>query len=73
MVLLSFTEKNEKCISQNPLTVLELIMFLTKKNDNVMVYVKKIYTDAKNGIKIYEMSNGFSYTKNEDGKWYILT
>ena len=50
----------------------ELIFHLTKLNDNVMVYVKKIYTDDKNGDKVYEMSNGSSYKKSVDGRWSVV-
>ena len=69
MWLLPYKEMNllpEKLISIN-----ELIAYLTKLNDNVMVYVKKIYISNEDGIKIYEMSNGLTY-KNADGSWVIL-
>ncbi len=71
MQLLSF-ETKINFLPENILSIQEVIVHLTKLNDNVMVYVKKIYTDTKAGSKIYEMSNGLSCTKNEDGKWFII-
>lgn len=62
---LGWTQLPEKLIS-----IHELLIYLTKLNDSVMVYVKRIYTSEDEGIKIYEMSNGFSY-KTEDGNWII--
>ena len=50
------------------ISIHELIIYLTKLNDSVMVYVKKIYTSEDDANKIYEMSNGISY-KNSDGNW----
>ena len=44
--------------------------FTYELNDSVMVYVERIYTSEDEGIKIYEMSNGFSY-KTEHGNWII--
>ena len=71
MLLLSFKEEC-KSLPAKLLNVEELIFYLTKLNDNIMVYVKKIYNDAINGDKIYEMSNGTSYQKDADGNWLIV-
>lgn len=71
MQLLSF-EKKINYLPEDILSVQEVIVHLTKLNDNIMVYVRKIYIDAKAGFKIYEMSNGLSCTKNEKGRWFIV-
>lgn len=71
MLLLSYKEEINY-FPDNVLSIQEVIFHLTKLNDNIMVYVKKIYTDSKCGAKIYEMSNGLSCTKNADGKWFIM-
>lgn len=67
--------KNENAaakIPSNLLTIEDLLLYLCKRNNIIMVYVKEIYTSAVNGHKIYAMSNGLSYTKNEEEKWEIL-
>ena len=71
-MLLADKKKEEKKLPAKLLCIAELIIYLTKLNDNVMVYVTKIYRDSENGTKIYVMSNGISYTKNANGEWFIV-
>lgn len=71
MKLLSI-EKERKRLPENISSIEEVILYLTGLNDNVMVYVKKVYHDVKANCKIYEMSNGQACSKNTDGKWSIV-
>ena len=71
MLVLSSKEESRWLAEKLP-GVEELIFHLTKLNDNIMVYVKKINNDDKNGDKVYEMSNGSSYKKGVDGRWSIV-
>lgn len=71
MLLLSLNKENNWLPDKLP-GIEELVFYLTKLNDNIMVYVKKITNDALNGDKIYEMSNGLSYQRDSNGNWYIL-
>jgi len=71
MLLLSAKEETRWLPEKLP-GVDELIFHLTRLNDNVMVYVKRIYRDDKNEDKIYEMSNGLSYKKGIDGRWSVV-
>ncbi len=71
-ILLPDMQQKEKKIPAKLLCIEELIIYLTKLNDNIMVYVTKIYRNPENGTKIYEMSNGISYTKNANGEWFII-
>ncbi len=70
--MLSVEKKYRKTIPENLPRIEQLMIYLTKRNDSIMVYVKKIYTDSENGNKIYEMSNGLSYTRNADGEWFVI-
>jgi len=73
MRLLSFIKEEEKnCLPVRLSCVEELISYLTKLNNNIMVYVKEIYADDEDGNKIYEMSNGLSYKKHGEGKWFVV-
>jgi hypothetical protein len=72
-MFLPVKERKRKKIPEKLLCIEELMIYLTKLNDSVMVYVKKIYFDTENGTKIYEMSNGISYTKDNNGEWYIMS
>jgi hypothetical protein len=53
-------------------TIAALIQFLTTGNNGVRVYERKNYRDVK-GRAIHEMSDGLSYTKDEGGRWTVLT
>jgi hypothetical protein len=71
-MLLHDKKERGKRIPEKLLRIEELMIYLTKRNDSIMVYVKKIYINPENGSKIYEMSNGISYTKNADGEWFVV-
>lgn len=49
-----------------------LIVFLTRENNGIEVHERQHYTDAK-GKEIHVMSNGLSYTKDEKGKWEVVS
>ncbi len=49
-----------------------LILYLTRENNGVRVYEKQTYTDAASGKDVHVMSNGLSYAKDHESKWYIF-
>jgi hypothetical protein len=49
-------------------TVNALIHYLTRQNNGVRVYLKKESTDNA-GRTLYEMSDGISYTLDNNNKW----
>ena len=51
-------------------TLLALINFLTRDNNGVRVYEKKVLN--VNGQPIHEMSNGLRYAKEENGRWSVV-
>ena len=52
-------------------TVQALSLFLTKDNNGIRVYEKRQVTEA-NGRTVHEMSNGFKYAKDINGKWEMV-
>ncbi len=52
-------------------TVSALLVFLTRENNDIRVYEEKRTID-KNGREVIQMSNGLSYSKNDDGKWIVV-
>ena len=54
-----------------PPTLSALINFLTRENNGVRVYEKSKSYSAKHGRDVHVMSNGFTYAKDDSGKWYI--
>lgn len=49
-----------------------LILYLTRENNGVRVYEKQTYADAASGREIHVMSNGLSYAKDAESKWYVV-
>jgi hypothetical protein len=47
-----------------------LINFLTRENNGISVYERNNFTNEK-GQQVYVMSNGLSYTKDENGRWKV--
>lgn len=62
-------EEDYQWLHEIPGTVSALINYLTKENNGIRVYEKKRLT--RDGVEIYEMSNGLSYSKDANGKWQI--
>lgn len=53
-------------------TMQALVLFLTSENNGIRVYEKSSGLDPKTGKQVHLMSNGMSYTKDDEGKWMIL-
>ena len=52
-------------------SVSALIAYLTRENNGIRVYEKKIHIDPATGKEVHEMSNGLLNGKDKDGKWEI--
>ncbi|MFT4015412.1 MAG: hypothetical protein QM668_00500 [Agriterribacter sp.] len=52
-------------------TLTALISYLTRENNGIRVYEKNSYFSSKYNRELHVMSNGFSYAKDDNGKWYI--
>jgi hypothetical protein len=72
MLMLTFPPQEVKWLPATLSNIHELVFYLTRLNDNVMVYVKKVDVDIKNNSKVYEMSNGLRYATRGRGKWFIV-
>lgn len=53
-------------------TMQALLLYLTRENNGVRVYEQRSYFAEKDQREVHVMSNGLSYTKDEEGKWCIL-
>jgi hypothetical protein len=65
-------ENEEQWLHEVQPTIHALIVYLTRENNGVRVYEKRNYHDPKIDKQVFEMSNGLTYSKDEEGKWYIL-
>ena len=62
-------EEEYQWLHEIPGTITALVNYLTKENNGIRVYEKRKV--LKNGVEIFEMSNGLSYSKDPNGKWQI--
>lgn len=63
-------ESDDQWLNEISPTLNALINFLTRENNGVRVYEQKNYVD--NGREIHVMSNGLSYTKDQQGRWQVF-
>lgn len=64
-------ESDEQWLHEIAPTMQALVLFLTRENNGIRVYEKKTFVDDK-GRQVHEMSNGFQYTKDDNGRWMML-
>jgi len=65
-------EEDAQWLHDVPPTMNALINYLTRENNGVRVYEKNSFIDPKLGKTIHVMSNGGSYAKDDEGRWYIV-
>jgi hypothetical protein len=64
-------ESEEQWLHDVSPTLQALTVYLTRENNGVRVYEQKTVVD-KQGNEVHVMSNGLSYIKDVDGKWYVV-
>jgi hypothetical protein len=64
-------ENEEQWLHEVSPTLNALILYLTRENNGVRVYEQKSFVD-KDGNEIHVMSNGLSYAKDSESKWYVV-
>ena len=65
-------ESDEQWLHEVAPTLKALILYLTRENNGVRVYEQKIFIDPKDRKEIHVMSNGLSYAKDNESKWYVV-
>jgi hypothetical protein len=65
-------EGDEQWLHEVLPTLNALIVHLTRENNGIRVYEKKSMMDAKTGREVHVMSNGLSYSKDNDGRWMVV-
>ncbi len=53
-------------------TLVALANYLTRENNGVRVYEKRGFVDPVTGKQVHEMSNGLSYSIDDNSKWFTL-
>ena len=65
-------ESDEQWLHEIAPTMNALVVYLARENNGIRVYEKSTAVDKKTGKEIHEMSNGLSYTKDDDGRWAVV-
>lgn len=64
-------ESEEQWLHEVPPTMNALIVYLTRENNGIRVYEKQSSINPRDGKEVYLMSNGLSYSKDDEGKWFV--
>jgi hypothetical protein len=52
-------------------TVSALLIFLTHENNDIRVYEERRWIN-ESGNEVFDMSNGLSYTRNDNSQWTVV-
>ena len=64
-------ESDEQWLHEISPTISALINYLTRENNGIRVYEKKTFFHKSENREAVEMSNGLSYAKDDNGRWYV--
>ena len=53
-------------------TMSALLFYLRRENGGVSIRETRNYYNEKHSREAYEMSDGLTYSLNDEGKWYII-
>lgn len=65
-------ESEDLWLDQIPPTLNALIVYISKENNGIRASEKRNYVDEKTGKTVHVMSNGLSYSIDNDGKWFMM-
>ena len=65
-------ESDDQWLHDIPPTLTALVNYLTRENNGICVYERSSHTDPKTGKQVYAMSNGISYTVDNDNRWTMI-
>ena len=69
----AFVRENDAMMLQDfPPSLAALKIYLTNENNGIRVYEKKRVSDPRTKRDVHVMSNGMSYSKDENSKWYLV-
>jgi len=64
-------ESDEQWLQDISPTLPALINYLTRENNGIRVYEQSSRTDSSTGKTIHNMSNGMSYSIDNNNSWFI--
>lgn len=64
-------ESEEQWLHEIDPTIPALLNYLTRENNGIRVYEKSSSTNEKTSKTIHHMSNGLSYSVDENSSWFV--
>jgi hypothetical protein len=69
----AFVKETEEMLLQDVSpSVTALMIYLTRENNGIRVYEKHLVKDLESNREVHVMSNGLSYAKDANSKWYVI-
>jgi hypothetical protein len=69
----AFVKENDEMLLQDVSpSITALTIYLSRENNGIRVYEKHVVKDSANNRDVHVMSNGLSYSKDENSKWYVI-
>jgi hypothetical protein len=65
-------EQDEQWLHDVSPSLNALVNYLTNENNNIRVYERNSYVDSLTNKEVHEMSNGLSYSLDENHKWIVV-
>lgn len=65
-------ENDEQRLNEVGPALNALLLFLKRENGGVNIREIKSFYSQKHQRDVYEMSDGLTYAKDDDSKWYII-
>jgi hypothetical protein len=65
-------ESDEMLLQDVSPSITALVIYLTRENNGIRVYEKHLVKDTENHREVHVMSNGLSYAKDANSKWYVI-
>jgi len=65
-------EGDEQKLNEVAPTLNALLVYLRRENGGMTVRELKSYYSEKHGREVHEMSDGLTYAKDDESKWYII-
>lgn len=65
-------ESDEQKLNEVAPNLGALQVYLRRENGGMPVHEQKSYYSEKHGRDVFEMSDGLTYAKDDNSKWYII-
>mgnify|MGYP003575023282 CR=1 FL=1 len=65
-------ESDEQRLNEVAPTIQALLVYLRRENGGMTIREIRSYFSEKHGREVHEMSDGLSYAKDDESRWYIV-